>query len=224
MSFDRKAVRILSSAGLEPITRPRSLRGRCRRGPVPMAKTSPTDDASLGRQGEQRRRNLPVHVGTARMAAPSHDPPRAPNRDACGFVRGKKTPGSIRTSISVRSRPPASDRPRWLQARSGCSAAQSAHGREEGLRFSLFDAASWVVGPAKAAHWRTMSMHAPLMHSRGAQHWPLLVHAPHVPPTHAWLPQSRHDPHGGLPPGAPFASEPFPPPLLLEEPPLPPPP
>ena len=38
--------------------------------------------------------------------------------------------------------------------------------------------------------------HAPLpRHTSGGQHCELDVHCPHVPLTHAWLPQSLHDPH-----------------------------
>ena len=45
----------------------------------------------------------------------------------------------------------------------------------------------------------TCMMQVPLRHTSGAQHSLLVVHAPHVPWTHAWLLQSRHDPQPAPP-------------------------
>jgi hypothetical protein len=43
-------------------------------------------------------------------------------------------------------------------------------------------------------------MQVPSMQTSGAQHCALVVHAPQVPPTQAWLPQSAHDLHIGVAP------------------------
>src|SRR5579859_7912346 len=54
-----------------------------------------------------------------------------------------------------------------------------------------------VVHPLPPGHGFVCRMHMPFEQTSGGQHCASDEHAPQLPPTHAWFPQSRHELHPG---------------------------